>query len=171
MAEKARLCQISTRKFLDYASNIDRARTGSNLAAMYLDTDPPYQNSSDLDLYKIPGYTCIESKSDMTKGGTGLLLAVINKSGLEISDYNMDVPESKIFVSKLGTGFQLAKVTKDRGLRWNNYKVGRMIDHIYYSGFKERVNWCTAKTRMDASNHMAITAEWNCENFRADPKK
>ncbi|OMJ14905.1 hypothetical protein AYI69_g8391, partial [Smittium culicis] len=50
MAEKVRLGQISTQKFLDYASNIDGARPGSNLAAMDLDTDPPDQNSSDLDL-------------------------------------------------------------------------------------------------------------------------
>lgn len=36
---------------------------------------------------KIPGYTCIESKADLTKGGNGLLIAVRNKSGLTISEY------------------------------------------------------------------------------------
>ncbi|OMJ14418.1 hypothetical protein AYI70_g7880 [Smittium culicis] len=37
--------------------------------------------------YRIPGYTTIESKADLTKGGTGLLLAVRNQSGLMISEY------------------------------------------------------------------------------------
>ncbi|OMJ13850.1 hypothetical protein AYI69_g8823 [Smittium culicis] len=50
MAEKARMGQISTQKNIVYASNIDGARPGSNLAVMDLDTDPPDQNSSYLDL-------------------------------------------------------------------------------------------------------------------------
>ncbi|OLY81997.1 hypothetical protein AYI68_g3890, partial [Smittium mucronatum] len=37
--------------------------------------------------YRLPGYTCIEAKTDIAKGGTGLLLAVRNKSGLQISEF------------------------------------------------------------------------------------
>ncbi|OMJ08944.1 hypothetical protein AYI70_g11218 [Smittium culicis] len=36
---------------------------------------------------RIPGYTCIEAKADHAKGGTGLLLAVKNNVGLEISEF------------------------------------------------------------------------------------
>ncbi|OMJ09775.1 hypothetical protein AYI69_g10511, partial [Smittium culicis] len=36
---------------------------------------------------RIPGYTCIEAKADHAKGGTGLLLAIRNNVGLEISEF------------------------------------------------------------------------------------
>ncbi|PVZ97049.1 hypothetical protein BB558_007019, partial [Smittium angustum] len=34
----------------------------------------------------IPGYTCIEAKSELTKGGTGLLIGIRDDSGLSISE-------------------------------------------------------------------------------------
>ncbi|OMJ12086.1 hypothetical protein AYI69_g9568 [Smittium culicis] len=35
----------------------------------------------------MPGYTCIEEKADHARGGTGLLFAIKNNVGLEISDF------------------------------------------------------------------------------------
>ncbi|OMJ10008.1 hypothetical protein AYI70_g10594, partial [Smittium culicis] len=37
--------------------------------------------------FRLPWYTCIESKANLIKGGTGLLPAVRNKSGLQISEF------------------------------------------------------------------------------------
>ncbi|OMJ26168.1 hypothetical protein AYI70_g370 [Smittium culicis] len=37
-------------------------------------------------IFRLPGYTCIESKANLIKGGKGLLLAARNKSGLQISE-------------------------------------------------------------------------------------
>ncbi|OMJ22009.1 hypothetical protein AYI69_g5575 [Smittium culicis] len=39
---------------------------------------------------RIPGYSCIESKSEITKGGTGLLIGVRDKSGLKITELNIN---------------------------------------------------------------------------------
>ncbi|OMJ17776.1 hypothetical protein AYI70_g5746 [Smittium culicis] len=50
MAEFSRLGQIYTQKFIDYAFIVDGTHPGSNLAAMNLDSDPPDQTSSGLDL-------------------------------------------------------------------------------------------------------------------------
>ena len=36
---------------------------------------------------RIPGYVCTESKSELNRGGTGLLLAVKENSGLNICEY------------------------------------------------------------------------------------
>ncbi|OMJ19545.1 hypothetical protein AYI70_g4666 [Smittium culicis] len=80
------------------------------------------------------------------------------KKRILLGDYNMDISASKRFVSKLLTGFQLAKVTNSRGYRWNKSKLGRMIDHIYYARLKERVNWCKKNTKIDSSDHIPMLA-------------
>ncbi|OMJ08096.1 hypothetical protein AYI69_g11203 [Smittium culicis] len=36
---------------------------------------------------RLPGYTCIEAKADLTKGGIGLLIAVKNNIGLDLNEY------------------------------------------------------------------------------------
>ncbi|OMJ18376.1 hypothetical protein AYI70_g5384 [Smittium culicis] len=50
MAEKARLGKISEKEFMDYVSKVDCAPQGSNLAGMDLDSDPPDQFSSDIEI-------------------------------------------------------------------------------------------------------------------------
>ncbi|OMJ12643.1 hypothetical protein AYI70_g8984, partial [Smittium culicis] len=50
MAEKARLRKISEKEFMDYVSKVDYAPQGSNLAGMDLDSDPPDQSISDIEI-------------------------------------------------------------------------------------------------------------------------
>ncbi|OMJ07891.1 hypothetical protein AYI69_g11278 [Smittium culicis] len=50
MAEKARLGKILEKEFMDYVSKVDCELQGSNLAGMDLDSDPPDQSSSDIEI-------------------------------------------------------------------------------------------------------------------------
>ncbi|OLY84014.1 hypothetical protein AYI68_g1832 [Smittium mucronatum] len=73
-------------------------------------------------------------------------------------DLNMDVQAATKFTSKLGAWLELAKVTNSSGLRWNKDTVGRMIDHIFYSGFNCRLSSCLANCKIDLSDQMPISA-------------
>ncbi|OMJ13250.1 hypothetical protein AYI69_g9067 [Smittium culicis] len=50
MAEKARLGKISEKEFMDYVHKVDCASQCSNIAGMDLDSDPPDQSSSGIDI-------------------------------------------------------------------------------------------------------------------------
>ncbi|OMJ20104.1 hypothetical protein AYI70_g4321 [Smittium culicis] len=47
---EARLGKISEKEFMDYVSKVDCAPQGRNLAGMDLDSDPPDQSSSDIEI-------------------------------------------------------------------------------------------------------------------------
>ncbi|OLY79182.1 hypothetical protein AYI68_g6757 [Smittium mucronatum] len=57
-----------------------------------------------------------------------------------LEDFNMNVPCESNFIYRLGLSHQEAEVTNSPGFRYNKGKIGRMIDHVFYSGLSGREN-------------------------------
>ncbi|OLY82635.1 hypothetical protein AYI68_g3239 [Smittium mucronatum] len=77
----------------------------------------------------------------------------------------MDVLAASKFTSKLGVGFELAKVSNSSGLRSNQNAVGRMIDQIFYAGFNCRPNRVIADRKLNISDHMLISDTFNIKGL------
>ncbi|OMJ20951.1 LINE-1 reverse transcriptase-like protein [Smittium culicis] len=132
MAEKARL---------------DRAIQGSNAANIKMVSELLALQETFLNKktyrYRIPGYNTIDSKADLTKGGTWLLLAVRNQSSLMISEYK----SSQTWLSGIVNGIwknhfeDLAKDTSGNSRSSDKWQALLSEDQDYFPECDHSIKW------------------------------
>ncbi|PVU89094.1 hypothetical protein BB561_005559, partial [Smittium simulii] len=91
--------------------------------------------------FSLKKYTCVESKKNLTKIDSGLLVALKNRSEWSISeirseytwmscDFNMDPNKTMNWINRMGVGLIRTPIYNSKGSRLKGSKMGRMIDHI-----------------------------------------
>ncbi|PVU97845.1 hypothetical protein BB561_000284 [Smittium simulii] len=96
---------------------------------------------------------------------------------LIVGDFNMDIVKSSPQITKLNANLTLESVLNSLGSRKNGVEIGRMIDHIFYSGFYSRPNICKAflaLAQLDSSigelcTETEMTVMDIMSNFKKDP--
>ncbi|OMJ08050.1 hypothetical protein AYI69_g11219 [Smittium culicis] len=90
-----------------------------------------------------------------------------------IGDFNKDTESSISMLNKIAIGLSRATVRNSKGSRMNGAVMGRMIDHITYSGFPNNPTYAKVIKSVDLSYHLPVVAEWDMEALKipAPPRK
>ncbi|OMJ27037.1 LINE-1 retrotransposable element ORF2 protein [Smittium culicis] len=86
---------------------------------------------------------------------------------LLIGDFNKNTDSTIALLNRIGIGLRRAVVRNSKGSRLNGAKIGRMIDHIAYSGFANNPNYAKVLKSVDLSDHLPVVAEWNIESLKS----
>ncbi|OMJ14538.1 LINE-1 retrotransposable element ORF2 protein, partial [Smittium culicis] len=85
---------------------------------------------------------------------------------LLVGDFNKDIKSTVSILNRIGIGLRRAVVSNSKGSRMNNATMGRMIDHVAYTGFSNNPNYAKVLKSVDLSDHLPVIAEWNIENLK-----
>ncbi|OLY78617.1 RNA-directed DNA polymerase from mobile element jockey [Smittium mucronatum] len=83
-----------------------------------------------------------------------------------VGDFNLDIKNTVTYLNKIGIGLIRATVNNSSGTRINAGKIGRMIDHITYSGIKSRPIYTKVLRSVDLSDHLPVITEWPMDKLR-----
>ncbi|OMJ24705.1 RNA-directed DNA polymerase from mobile element jockey, partial [Smittium culicis] len=78
-------------------------------------------------------------------------------------DFNKNTDSTVALLNRIGVGLRRAMVTNSKGSRMNGATMGRMIDHISFSGLINNPNYAKVLKSVDLSDHLPVMAEWNIE--------
>ncbi|OMJ27742.1 LINE-1 reverse transcriptase-like protein [Smittium culicis] len=82
-----------------------------------------------------------------------------------IGDFNKDTNSTISMLNRIGIGLRRAAVNNSKGSRMNGSTMGRMIDHISYTGLAVNPNYAKVLRSVDLSDHLPVVAEWNIESL------
>ncbi|OMJ23940.1 RNA-directed DNA polymerase from mobile element jockey, partial [Smittium culicis] len=85
---------------------------------------------------------------------------------LLVGDFNKDIKSTVSMLNRIGIGLRRAVVSNSKGSRMNNATMGRMIDHVAYTGFANNPNYAKVLKSVDLSDHLPVIAEWNIESLK-----
>ncbi|OMJ22903.1 putative RNA-directed DNA polymerase from transposon BS [Smittium culicis] len=102
---------------------------------------------------------------DMTKYLRKLCARNKKAKILLIGDFNKDINSTVALLNRIGIGLRRAVVRNSKGSRLNGARIGRMIDHIAFSGFANNPNYAKVLKSVDLSDHLPVVAEWNIESL------
>ncbi|OMJ14278.1 Transposon TX1 protein [Smittium culicis] len=83
-----------------------------------------------------------------------------------IGDFNKDTESTILMLNRIAIGLRRAPVRNSKGSRMNGAVMGRMIDHITYSGFPNNPTYAKVIKSVDLSDHLPVVAEWDMEALK-----
>ncbi|OMJ10114.1 LINE-1 retrotransposable element ORF2 protein, partial [Smittium culicis] len=82
-----------------------------------------------------------------------------------MGDFNKDTNSTISMLNRIGIGLRRAAVNNSKGSRMNGATMGRMIDHISYTGLAANPNYAKVLRSVDLTDHLPVVAEWNIESL------